>query len=528
MTDLNRRDFLSIALSSALSSAVAGPAFAAASGLAFGPAEPFSFEALKREAEALAAAPWEDDTSPHGETLQKIDYDAFQKIRFKKAHALWADDAGGAPVQFFHLGRYFKKPVSIHMAENGEAREVLYRSDYFDLPKGHPAGSLPDDIGFSGFRVQEQSQETDWLAFLGASYFRSSGELNQYGLSARGLAIDTALAEKPEEFPRFSRIWLERVKGESDRIIVYALLDSQSMTGAYRFDCTKADGPVMDISSTLYPRKPVARLGIAPLTSMYWYSETNRRQAADWRPEIHDSDGLAVWMGNGERLWRPLNNPPRTVTNAFIGEQPRGFGLLQRDRDFTHYQDDGVFYDRRPSAWVEPTNAWGPGEVQLVEIPTDDEIHDNIVMYWVPDEAVEPGKPLRFDYRLYWTAQEPFPAALGRVVATYTGKGGVPGQERPENTTRFVVDYRGGAVGDLARGEAAPVVALSRGSVSLADSHPVVGQPGLYRAFFDAKIEGREPVDMRMYVKGEDDGRALTETWLYQYFPNRDAPARDS
>lgn len=522
MTDLNRRDFLSFALSSSLVAGLSGSAFAAAEapGLTFGPPKPFSFDALKEEAEALAAAPWQDGRSPHGEILEQIDYDAFQQIRFRKDHALWADGKGGAPVQFFHLGRYFQEPVLMHVVENGEAREVLYRPDYFDLPEEHPARELPDNIGFSGFRLHEPSQKTDWLAFLGASYFRSSGELNQYGLSARGLAIDTALP-KPEEFPRFSRIWLERVEAEPDRVLVYALLDSPGITGAYRFDCARGDGPVMDVSSWLYPRKTVERLGVAPLTSMYWYSETNRKQAVDWRPEIHDSDGLAIWMGNGERLWRPLNNPPETVTNAFMDERPRGFGLLQRDRDFDHYQDDGVFYERRPSAWIEPVNEWASGQVQLVEIPTDDEIHDNIVMYWVPDAPVEPGKPLQFDYRLYWTADEPFPAELGRVMATYTGTGGIPGQPRPENTTRFVVDYRGGEVGALERGDAEPVVDLSRGEVTLADAHPVVGQPGLYRAFFDARIEGADPVDMRMYVKGGDD-RALTETWLYQYFPNRE------
>ncbi len=522
MTDLNRRDFLSFALSSSVVAGLSGSAFAAAEapGLTFGPAKTFSFDALKEEAGALAAAPWQDGRSPHGEILEQIDYDAFQKIRFRKDHALWADGKGGAPVQFFHLGRYFQEPVLMHVVENGEAREVLYRPDYFDLPEDHPARGLPDNIGFSGFRLHEPSQKTDWLAFLGASYFRSSGELNQYGLSARGLAIDTALP-KPEEFPRFSRIWLERVEGEPDRVLVYALLDSPGTTGAYRFDCARGDGPVMDVSSWLYPRKTIERLGVAPLTSMYWYSETNRKQAVDWRPEIHDSDGLAIWMGNGERLWRPLNNPPETVTNAFMDERPRGFGLLQRDRDFDHYQDDGVFYERRPSAWIEPVNEWASGQVQLVEIPTDDEIHDNIVMYWVPDAPVEPGKPLQFDYRLYWTADEPFPAELGRVMATYTGTGGIPGQPRPENTTRFVVDYRGGEVGALERGDAGPVVDLSRGEVTLADAHPVVGQPGLYRAFFDARIEGTDPVDMRMYVKGGDD-RALTETWLYQYFPNRD------
>ena len=520
MTELHRRDILALGLSMILAAGLPKHGHAEATsdhGLTFGPEEPFDFEALKRQAAELAAKDWGEGRSPHGEILDKIDYDAFQAIRFKRDHALWADDKGGSPVQFFHLGRFFQEPVSIHVVEGGTAREILYRRSYFDLPADHPAQQLPDDIGFSGFRLQEPSQDYDWIAFLGASYFRSSGELNQYGLSARGLAIDTALPT-PEEFPRFSRIWLERVEGEADRVLVYALLDSPSITGAYRFDCLKSEGPITDISCSLFPRKAIERLGVAPLTSMYWYSETNRKQAVDWRPEIHDSDGMAIWMENGERLWRPLNNPPYTVTNAFLAENPKGFGLLQRDRTFSHYQDDGVFYDRRPSAWIEPTNEWGRGEIQLVEVPTDDEIHDNIVLYWVPEGAVEHGRELVFSYRLHWTADEPFPADLGRVMTTYTGLGGIPGQDRPENSVRFVADFRGEAVAGLQRGDAEPVIDLSRGEVSLADCHPVVGQNGLYRAFFDTVIEGTEPIDMRMYVRG-NDGRALTETWLYQYIP---------
>lgn len=524
MTELNRRDILSLILSSSLAATLPAKARAAAAdkGLTFGPPEPFSFNALKDRAAEMASKTWQDGRSPHGEILQKIDYDAFHAIRFDKEHALWDDGRGGAPVQLFHLGRFFQEPVQIHVVEEGSAREILYRRSYFDMPVDHPAQALPDDIGFSGFRLQEPSQETDWIAFLGASYFRSSGELNQYGLSARGLAVDTAL-QKLEEFPRFSKIWLERMDREDNRVLVYALLDSPSITGAYRFDCKKSSGPMMEIECSLYPRKAIERLGVAPLTSMYWYSETNRKQAIDWRPEIHDSDGLAIWMGNGERLWRPLNNPPETVTNAFLDEDPRGFGLLQRDREFAHYQDDGVFYERRPSVWIQPTSDWGKGQVQLVEIPTDDEIHDNIVMYWVPDGAVEPGRPLDFSYQLYWTADEPYPADLGRVIAMYTGIGGIPGQDRPKDSVRFVVDFRGGEIGKLARGDTEPVIRLSRGEVGLADSYPVVGQSGLYRVFFDTVIEGIDPIDMRMYVRG-DDGEALTETWLHQYFPDRSKP----
>ncbi|MBN8998695.1 MAG: glucan biosynthesis protein D [Rhizobiales bacterium] len=488
-------------------------------GLVFGPPAPFSFESLKQTAMAASKQPWVDMRSPYGAILDKIDYDNFQAIIFDPDHALWADGKGGAPIQLFHLGKYFQEPVQIYLLEDGSAREILYRQNYFKLPPKHPAHDLPDDIGFAGFRVEAPSQKTDWLAFLGASYFRSSGALDQYGLSARGIAVDTALADAREEFPRFSKFWLEREAGVEDKVTIYCLLDGPSVTGAYRMVASKDGGAIIDVECSLYPRKPIKRLGIAPLTSMYWYSETIRKRAIDWRPEIHDSDGLAMWNGAGERIWRPLNNPPFVSTNSFLDNDIRGFGLLQRDRDFSHFQDDGVFYDRRASVWIEPRGQWGKGQVQLVEIPTDREYDDNIVVYWVPDAPANPGAALDFSYRLHWDADEPFPADLGRVVATYVGVGGIPGQPRPPGSIRFVIDFRGGQVGSLKRGDGKPEITLSRGKVDLADAYPVVaGEPGLYRVFFDTIVEGDAPLDMRLYVRGKD-GTALTETWLYQYFP---------
>ncbi|HEU4987009.1 MAG TPA: glucan biosynthesis protein, partial [Rhizobiaceae bacterium] len=276
MAEISRRDALSLFISSLLATTFPGTALAGGNTaeneqLTFGPPQAFTFDSLKQRAAVMAGEPWKDGRSPHSEILQKIDYDAFQAITFNKNDALWNDGKGGSPVQLFHLGRYFQEPVHIHVVEGETAREILYRQSYFNMPADHPAHALPDDIGFSGFRLQEQSQDYDWLAFLGASYFRSSGALNQYGLSARGLAVDTAL-QKPEEFPRFCEIWLERKEGINDRVLVYALLDSPSVTGAYRFDCSKMKGVTMDVECSLYPRKAIERLGIAPLTSMYWYS----------------------------------------------------------------------------------------------------------------------------------------------------------------------------------------------------------------------------------------------------------------
>jgi periplasmic glucans biosynthesis protein len=269
----------------------------------------------------------------------------------------------------------------------------------------------------------------------------------------------------------------------------------------------------------LFFRADISRLGVAPLTSMYWYGENERRKAADWRPEIHDNDGLALWTGKGERIWRPLNNPPQVTTNSFADNNPRGFGLMQRDRDFADYEDDGAFYNKRPGIWVEPKGNWGAGAVQLVEIPTDDEIHDNIVAYWRPDGDIRAGDTQSFDYRLYWQDGEPaYPKAIANVVATRLGRGGVPGQiPWPRDKHKFVVDFTGGALTQMQqRFDVTPVTSTSRGKIDNGYVIKVVGTDR-WRALFDLQLDGNAPVDLRLYLKLGN--KTLSETWLYQYYP---------
>jgi glucans biosynthesis protein len=499
--------------------------FAAAMPNGLGPAEPFTLDTLTATARRLAKSPWKAPRSASADILEKIDYDAYQQIRFKHEESLLVGRNGAYPIQLFHPGRLFKEPVRINTVQSGMAREVLYRSALFDSPHGHPARALPEHTGFAGFRVMAKSLQNDWLAFLGASYFRSSGPYNQYGLSARGLAIDTGLSI-PEEFPRFSEFWLEGSAEDDAPLVVYALLDSPRATGAYRFrierrtDTRDIHRVAMEVEARLIARGDIGRLGIAPFSSMFWYGETNRTQAADWRPEIHDSDGLAVHTGSGERIWRPILNPPRVMTNSFVDRDPKGFGLLQRDRDFVHYLDDGVFYERRPSVWVEPLEPWGEGAVHLVEIPTDDETNDNIVAYWSPKAPFRSGEERRYTYRLSWLDDIPFPETLARSTATWTGLGGRPGQKRPAGVKKFVIDFQGPVFSGLGRNDGVEiVVTASRGTVTNSYSHPVVDQRERWRAFFDLEATGSEPVDLRAFLRR--GAQALTETWIFQYFPEQ-------
>jgi glucans biosynthesis protein len=485
-----------------------------------GPRVQFTFEKLKSWARMIAAAPYRAPEVTRPDILDKLVFDLHQQIKYRPEMSLPLDREGHYPLQLFHLGHYFKEPVRIFIVEGGEAREVRYSQALFESPADNPARALPENIGFAGFRIMTPDLKTDWLAALGASYFRTSGPFNQYGLSARGLAIDTGLPT-PEEFPRFSNYWLEA----GERLAVYALLESPSVTGAYRMHIERNKDQRnnvridMEIEAELYARKDIARLGVAPFSSMFWYGENTPNRGADWRPEIHDTDGLAVWTGAGERFWRPFNNPPKIMTNTFLDRDIKGFGLLQRDRDFVHYLDDGVFYERRPSVWVEPLDPWGEGALHLLEIPTDDEIHDNIAVYWVPAESFRAGAARRYRYRLSWLDDVSFPGGLARAIGTWTGKGGRPGIKRPEGVRKFVIDFQGPTLAGVGRNDGVELVAtLSRGTISNRYSHPVVDQRERWRALFDVTVTGNEPVDLRAYLR--QGGRALTETWVYQHFPD--------
>ena len=519
---VHRRLLLQFLASAA--SAGAWPAFAEGRApLALGPPSAFSFERLRDLARQKAAAPYVPLPRP-SQVLAQIDYQAWGEITFDTDHALYAD--GPLPVTFFHLGKYFQDPVKLHAVDAGQAREVVYDQRYFHMPANSPAHRLPEGLGFAGFRVQEPRggrldwRSNDWVAFLGASYFRAIGQLYQYGLSARAVALDTVVSDRPEEFPRFTDVFIERPQAGSATITVHALLEGPSIAGACRFRMTRGAGVVMDIDQTLYLRRPVARFGLAPMTSMYWFSETAKPTAADWRPEVHDSDGLSLWTGQGERIWRPLNNPPRVMVSAFADDNPKGFGLAQRDRVFDHYLD-GVYYERRPTLWVEPKGNWGRGAVQLIEIPTDDEIMDNVVVAWVPEHAPAPGAALDLSYRLHWLADEPYPTPLARCVATRLGRGGQPGQPRPPGQRKFLVEFLGGPLRTIPKGvKPAMVLNASRGRAgdySLIEAVPD-GVPGHWRVQFDlVGVQGPEPVELRLQLTV--DGKLATETWNFQYHP---------
>ncbi len=489
-------------------------AAAASSPIPLGAATPYDFAKLVDHAKTLAAAPYVAPTKPDEAAVKTLDFARYQTISFKPEMTLWAQKGSPFSVRLFHLGEYFPTPVAMHLVETGNARPVEYAPDAFAYKDPSIAKALSPNLGYAGFRFMEPDGPGDWLAFLGASYFRAAGPEKQYGLSARGLSIDTGLAGE-EEFPRFSAFWLHRPAPGADHIVVDALLESPSCTGAYRFVISKPDRVVMDVTSHIFARKDIAQLGVAPLTSMYWYSKTNRRISSDWRPAVHDSDGLAIWNGAGERLWRPLNDPTIPRMSEFLDDSPHGFGLLQRDRTFADYQDDSNFYNKRPAVWVEPKQGWGKGAVQLIELPTNNENQDNIGVFWKPAGSIKAGDALSYKYRLYWVAEEPFPPARAHVIATRQGRGGVAGQVAPPHTEKFVIDFEGGPFQTMKRRyDVMANVTASRGTVKDAYVIQVLGTH-VWRAFFDLDVTGNDPVELRCSLSL--DGKQLTETWVFQY-----------
>ncbi|SFG51372.1 glucans biosynthesis protein [Novosphingobium sp. CF614] len=457
-----------------------------------GPSVPFSWDRLVERARRLARKAY---AAAADSVHAAADYDATVGLTYGEAEAV----AGN--VRLFPTSRA-TAPKAVHVAvvENGKAREIVDTAGLF-------VGSATADP--AGFRVMDASGRSDWLAWQGASYFRASGSQDQYGLSARGIAIDTGLS-MPEEFPSFTHFWIERIGPDQAR--VHALLDGPSLTGAYAFDCRKGDiGVTQDVTAVLFLRKNVTQLGLAPASSMFWYDQSSPPAQRDWRPEIHDSDGLAIWAGNGERIWRPLENPSTQRLHSMRADSPRGFGLLQRDQDFDHYQDDGVFYDRRPSLWVEPRGDWGPGSVCLFEMPTDIETLDNIAMFWRGDAPARAGERRDFAYRLTWTSRDPTAGDNARCVDVFDGPAGIPGAPPIADARKFVFDFAGPSLAGLGRGSGVvPATDLPQGVLMSAAAYPVARAEARWRVMLDVRTQDMPQPQFRLYLKRGDT--ALSET----------------
>lgn len=527
---LSRRTVLALAPAAALLGSVALPHAAMAQDQGTEPVAPltprpvpFSFELLAEEMRVLASQSYQPVDPVDGSFLNDLTYDDYRNIQFRPDRARWQGEGSSFQMAVFHMGWLFNQPISVFEVDGGMARELAFSTDDFFYHNGLDAKvphhqALP---GVAGVRLNTQLNRPDTsdelVAFLGASYFRALGRGNGYGLSARGLAINTGLSQG-EEFPRFSRFYMERPAPLSDQVTMYAALESASCTGAFRFVINPGESTVMDVTLRLFFRNAVEQIGIAPLTSMFLYSAKNRKSFDDYRPNVHDSDGLLIEQRGGDVLWRPLNNPSRLAGSYFSETSPISFGLYQRDRDFENYQDAMAHYERRPSAKVEPIGDWGKGAVRLVEIPTDLEVNDNIVAFWVPEGRVAAGEARDYAYRLSWGALEPDAAGdIAYVYETRAGHAGVSGtsDKRAQNSRKFVIDFKGGTLAGLPEDAGIePVVTISGGTITTEVLQKISGTD-IWRLVVDVKAGDAGIVEMGAHIRGY--GKKLTETWLYQW-----------
>lgn len=472
-------------------------------------AEPFGFDTVVAQAKALAAKPFQPPKQVP-DFLKNLKYDQYRDIRFKPQDALWHQSNTQFQVMLIHPGLYYDHAVKINVYDAAGVHEVKFSPQLFDYGHNKFSDKIPDDLGFAGFKltypIRDDKAQRQFFVFAGASYFRAVGSEENFGLSARGLAVDTGLPSG-EEFPFFKEFWLERPAPDATQMQIYALLDSKRVTGAYQFVIHPGETTTVDVKATLFERARIDELGIAPLTSMFFYGEDSDRPAGYWRPEVHDSDGLLVHSGSGEWIWRPLINPRQLMISSFALKNPRGFGLMQRDRDLGNYEDLEARYDTRPSAWVAPKGDWGDGSVTLVEIPSDKEINDNIVAFWVPKNVPKPGEPLTFAYTLNWTSQMPQPPAIGQIKATYVGNGDKPGTER------FVVDFNSKELAALpADAKVHGVITLGDGGKLLQNNiehNPVTGG---WRLVFQVDPPDK-PLELRAFLK--NGNHAVSETWSF-------------
>jgi len=479
-------------------------------------AQPFGFGDVISRAKALAAKPYKPPPAIPG-FLAQLDYDEYRQIRFRPEASLWRQSESNFQVMLIAPGEYFRHTIKIHTVAADGMHTVPFRKSDFTWPDRKLADRIPNDLGYAGlkltFPINRPGVQDQFLVFAGASYFRGVARGQNFGLSARGIAVDTGLPAG-EEFPDFTDFWLVRPRPGAHALRMYALMNGPSLTGAYRFVVFPGAPTRIEVKASLFLRKGIDLLGFAPLTSMFFYGSNTPRPVGDWRPQVHDSDGLLIHSGTGEWLWRPLINPLSLQSDYFAANSPQGFGLLQRDTDFTSYQDAEARYDRRPSAWVTPHQDWGPGHVVLVEIPSDAETNDNVVAFWTPDKKTTPGARYDLDYTLEFGAPDVPDEPMARAETTYVGHGQAPPGSDSDNAYRIVVDFAGGALDGLK--PSAPVKAVVTGlQKTRVLQHTVrwVAPLKCWRLSLQAEPDAGAPLALRAFLKTGD--RTLSETWTY-------------
>ncbi len=476
--------------------------------------EAFTFARVVTMAETMAKEGYLSTTAVLPKSLRSLDYDQYRDIRWRDERTLWRRQGLPFQVKFFHPGYLYDRPVEIFEVDGGVAEPLRYSPAFFDFGRNQGLAEFPDSMGYAGFRVYHPINKPDVLdeilVFLGASYFRALPRDLHWGASARGLAIDAAVDKRKEEFPAFTKFWLKKPDPYAKQFTVYALLEGRSVTGAYEFVTEPGAETRIHVKAVLFFRKPAEHAGYAPLTSMYWFGENTSNTFGGFRPEVHDSDGLQIQRGNGEWVWRPLSWSRQIQINVFADDHPKGFGLLQRDRDFNHYQDLEALYHKRPSVWVQPLWGFDKGAVRLVQLPTKDEFQDNVVAMWTPAEPPRPLQPVQIEYVLRWFGDASDVPPVGRCVSTR-----VDYQDAPY-FRHFFLDFAGGGL-KAGTPPAADIRSMTDGVISEIRVEWNDFNASWRVSFVVSTAENHKPVEVACRLSAE--GKPLTETWTYTWTP---------
>ena len=474
-------------------------------------ASAFDGSTVRNLARQLSLQPYKAPDSTLPAPFKDLDFSAYQGIRFDPAKALWHGQGRKFTAEFFHRGYIYHDRVTIHEVIDGKASPIPYSSDLFTFEKVQPSSG---DLGFAGFRIHyplnNANTPDEVCAFLGASYFRAVAKGQGYGLSARGLAIKTA-DPGGEEFPLFRSFWLERPSQGADIIVIHALLDSPSTTAAFRFTIRPGQDTTFDTETATYPRVDIAQAGLAPLTSMFLFDANDHVRFDDWRAAVHDSNGLQIHTGHDEALWRPLTNPRDLQISSFEDTGPRGFGLAQRARAFVDYQDLESGYEKRPSLWVEPIGDWGHGVVELVEIPSDREVNDNMVAFWRPHDPLRAKGEYLLNYRLHWCWAPPGEVKLAQVLQTRCGL------SFSQKNRQFIIDFVGEALKSCNPANPPTLdVGADKGKIVSAVTQPNPDVSG-WRVSIELDTQDAKLVELHVRMMQAD--QPLSESWIYRWTP---------
>jgi glucans biosynthesis protein len=512
---LERRDVLKLALGGLAAgvdifTAHAEEAAAAPQSFSFSEAKPFDPGAVADAARALAKQPYKAPPTDLPSGLRNLNYEQYVGIRNRPGTALWTQENTGFSLELLHRGFVFTAPVEINFVTQGETRRVIYDQALYDFGKL----SVPDkigDIGFSGFRILAPHDKTGWAemaTFQGASFFRAVAPGQSPGTMARALSIKTA-DPRGEEFPMIRTFWVERPTLAGNTLVIHALIDSESVTGAYRFTLHPGEASIIDTECTLFARAAVDNLGLATMSATALSSPIDHHRPDDLRPLIAEIGGLQMMTGKNEWIWRPTSNRDTLQISTFVDENPRGFGFLQRDRIFDHYQDDDQHWESRPSLWIEPIGDWGAGGVQLVEIPNDSESNDNIIAYWRPQQALAAGGEMTFAYRQFWCWSPPVRPDLAIVTDTRSGR--APNAHR----RRFVVEFKGDVFANpQPEQEIKPVLTAGPGSIAWVRQF-YSSENKTCRVLFELDPGNDTYSELRLVL--ETAGKPISETWLYRW-----------